>query len=186
MAAHPVSPPPFRFDPPPPWLADDFFVAAANDWQTVRASLLAAVEQTGRKSGAERLVMVSARTDEPKRAMLAELGYQRGASWWVHPIQAFEGERTTLRDTDAVVGPAPRSMTPAVWPRSPLRCAIPPMSRPLIARPLPRTRFSRSSLLGVPNPHLRTLLQAEDTNQPQTGSSRTSRRHRLIKPEIVA
>jgi hypothetical protein len=107
MAAHPVSPPPFRFDPRPSWLADDFFVAAANDWQTVRASLLAAVEQTGLKSGAERLVMVSARTDEPKRAMLAELGYQRGASWWVHPIQAFEGERTTLRDTDAVVGPGP-------------------------------------------------------------------------------
>jgi hypothetical protein len=51
--------------------------------------------------------VLSARKDEPKRAMLHNLGYRRGASWWVHPVQAVEGVPPTLRDPDPVVGPAP-------------------------------------------------------------------------------
>lgn len=107
IAAHTVFPPPFGSDPEPSWLVDDFFVDSENDWQSFGTQLLEAVEQAARGSGASRMVVLSAHKDEPKRAMLADLGYQRGASWWVHPVQPVEGELPTLRDTDAVVGPAP-------------------------------------------------------------------------------
>ena len=53
------------------------------------------------------MVVLTARRDAPKRAMLAGAGYERGASWWVHPVPAVEGELPTLLHTDAVVGPAP-------------------------------------------------------------------------------
>lgn len=107
MAAHRVFPPPFRSDPEPSWLVDDFFVTSPADWQTVGKALLEAVEQAAHEQGAARLVVLSARRDEAKRAMLDACGYERGASWWVHPVQAAEGDRPELRDTDAVVGPAP-------------------------------------------------------------------------------
>ena len=107
MAAHTVFPPPFRSDLGQSWLVDDFFVRSADDWRTVGASLLEAVEQAAREQRATRVIVLSARRDEPKRAMLATVGYERGASWWVHPVQAAEGEPPLLPDTDAVVGPAP-------------------------------------------------------------------------------
>ncbi len=107
MAAHTVFPPPFRSDPMPSWLVDDFFVPSAGEWRTVGAPLLQAVEQAGRELGAARMVVLTARRDAPKRAMLAGAGYERGASWWVHPVPAVEGELPTLLHTDAVVGPAP-------------------------------------------------------------------------------
>jgi GNAT superfamily N-acetyltransferase len=107
IAAHGVFPPPFRFDPEPSWLVDDFFVLSPDGWRTVGARLLEAVEESAREHGATRTVVLSARRDEPKRTMLAEVGYERGASWWVHPVQALECDPPSLRDTDAVVGPAP-------------------------------------------------------------------------------
>lgn len=107
MAAHSVIPPPFRSDPQRSWLVDDFFVASAAEWQSLGAQLVEAVERAARDSGAARLVVLCARRDEPKRAMLVACGYQRGASWWVLPVPALEGELPPLRDTDAVVGPAP-------------------------------------------------------------------------------
>lgn len=65
----------------PSWLVDDFFVPSAGEWQTVGAPLLQAVEQAGRELGAARMVVLTARQDMPKRAMLAGAGYERGASW---------------------------------------------------------------------------------------------------------
>jgi GNAT superfamily N-acetyltransferase len=100
LAAHSVFPPPFRSDPDPSWLVDDFFVASAAEWLTVGTQLLQAVERAAGSKEAARLVVLSARQDEPKRAMLAACGYRRGASWWVLPVQAVEGELSILRDTD--------------------------------------------------------------------------------------
>ena len=107
MAGHTVFPPPFRSDAEPSWLVDDFFVQSADDWASVGTLLLDAVEDAARELGATRLVVLTARWDEPKRSMLAVRGYERGASWWVHPVEANEGEPPRLLDTDAVVGPAP-------------------------------------------------------------------------------
>jgi GNAT superfamily N-acetyltransferase len=107
IAAHSVLPPPFRSDPEPSWLVDDFFVQSADGWSSIGADLVAAVERAARENGASRLVVLTARKDRPKRAMLSALGYERGASWWVHPVEPSEGELPPLRDTDAVAGPAP-------------------------------------------------------------------------------
>jgi GNAT superfamily N-acetyltransferase len=112
MAAHSVFPPPFRGDPESSWLVDDFFVRSGDDWSGVGVELVEAVEGAARDLGAVRIVVLSARRDEPKRAMLSSLGYERGASWWVHPVEAHEGEPPTLRDTDALVGPAPPVYNP--------------------------------------------------------------------------
>jgi GNAT superfamily N-acetyltransferase len=112
MAAHSVFPPPFRSDPEPSWLVDDFFVRSPDDWPGVGIELLEAVEGAARGHGIARVVVLSARRDEPKRAMLSGLGYERRASWWVHPVEAHEGKAPTLQNTDAVVGPAPPVYNP--------------------------------------------------------------------------
>jgi hypothetical protein len=44
--------------------------------------------------------------------MLSGLGYERGASWWVHSVEAHEGKAPILRNTDAVVGTAPPVYNP--------------------------------------------------------------------------
>lgn len=107
LAAHTVGPPPFRADPEASWLVDDFFVESPGLWEPVGAELLGAIENEARSQGAFRVVVLSARRDEPKRAMLSSIGYERGASWWVHPVEPNVGQPPKLRDTDAVVGPAP-------------------------------------------------------------------------------
>jgi hypothetical protein len=87
IASHAVSPPPFARDSQPSWLVDDFFVGSPAEWSTVGAELPRAVEEAAREGGAERLIVLAARVDEPKRQMIEAAGrYARAASWWVHPV----------------------------------------------------------------------------------------------------
>jgi len=107
IASHRVFPPPFRSDPQPSWLVDDFFVSSAEAWSTVGIALLDAVEEAACAAGASRLIVLTARLDAPKRATIEAAGYERGASWWVHPVLPREGKVPALRTTEAIVGPAP-------------------------------------------------------------------------------
>jgi GNAT superfamily N-acetyltransferase len=112
ITAHKVFPPPFSKDPEPSWLTDDFFVATPDQWLTVGAHLLRETERQAKAGEAKRLIVLTARADEPKRQMLESAGYSRGASWWVHPVTPREADPPTLQTTEAVVGQAPRVYDP--------------------------------------------------------------------------
>src|SRR5829696_7112259 len=80
IASHEVFPPPFGGEPQPSWLVDDFFVAFSDDWSSVGRELLRAVDEAARAGGADRLIVLTARRDEPKRQLIEEAGgYERGA-----------------------------------------------------------------------------------------------------------
>jgi GNAT superfamily N-acetyltransferase len=63
MAAHSVFPPPFRSDPEPSWLVDDFYVRSPDDWSGIGVELVEAVEGAARSHGIARVVVLSARRD---------------------------------------------------------------------------------------------------------------------------
>jgi hypothetical protein len=107
IAARNVSPPPFRDDPEVSWLVDDFFVGSSDLWPTIGTALLRAVEDAARNGGGERVIVLSARRDEPKRSMIMAAGYERAASWWVRPVEPQPGDKPELRGTEAITGPAP-------------------------------------------------------------------------------
>lgn len=106
IAAHSASPPPFRFDEEPTWLIDDFYVQDSA-WSQTGRPLLDAVAEAASRAGARKLVVISARRDEPKSSMLHTAGYERAASWWVQPVDAVPGEPSALAGTTAAIGPAP-------------------------------------------------------------------------------
>jgi GNAT superfamily N-acetyltransferase len=107
IAARKVFPPPFRSDPEPSWLVDDFFVSSGELWATVGTALLSAVAAAATDGGATRVIVLSAHRDEPKREMLEAAGYERGASWWVRVLEPQLGDKPELRQTEAITGPAP-------------------------------------------------------------------------------
>jgi GNAT superfamily N-acetyltransferase len=107
IAARKASPPPFRDDPEPTWLVDDFFVASNELWPMVGTALVRAVEDAARVGGADRVIVLCARRDEPKRDMILAAGYERAATWWVRALEPRSGEKPDLRSTEAVTGPAP-------------------------------------------------------------------------------
>jgi GNAT superfamily N-acetyltransferase len=107
ITAHKVFPPPFSNDAGRSWLTDDFYVATPDQWLTVGADLLRETERQVRDSGPGRLIVLTARRDEPKRRLLESAGYNRGASWWVHPVTPREADPPTLQTTEAVIGQAP-------------------------------------------------------------------------------
>jgi hypothetical protein len=107
ITAHKVSPPPFSIDPERSWLTDDFFVSTPDQWMTAGYDLLHETERQAKDGGAERLIVLTARRDEPKRQMLEGTGYTRGASWWVHPVTPRRGTPPELRTIEAVLGQAP-------------------------------------------------------------------------------
>lgn len=107
LTAHKLFPPPLASDPVESWLTDDFFVAQPDLWPTVGDALLRATEEAARSAAAERLVVLTARRDEPKRELLERSGYDRAASWWVRPLTPESravAEPATFR---AIVGAAP-------------------------------------------------------------------------------
>jgi GNAT superfamily N-acetyltransferase len=107
IASHRAFPPPFRDDPEPTWLVDDFFVRSPASWPTVGAALLARVEDAAAAGGAERVVVVAARRDEPKTSFLRARAYELAAEWWVHAVVPKPEEPKPLGRVRAVVGPAP-------------------------------------------------------------------------------
>lgn len=112
ITAHKVFPPPFSIDPEPSWLTDDFFVSTPDQWMTVGCDLLRETERQANDGGAKRLIVLTARRDEPKRQMLERAGYTRGASWWVHHVTPQEGDPPKLQTTEAVIGQAPPVFDP--------------------------------------------------------------------------
>jgi hypothetical protein len=125
IAARKVFPPPFRSDPEPSWLVDDFFVSSGGLWPTVGAALVSAVEVAATEGGADRVIVLAARRDEPKRDMLEAVGYERGASWWVRVLAPRLGDKPELRKTEAVTGPAPPVYDPGGTTALALRASDP-------------------------------------------------------------
>jgi hypothetical protein len=105
------APAPFRTDPQPTWFVDDFYVANAALWPTAGRALLTAVNEAARAAKAERVVVVVAQRDEPKRALLRAAGYALEAAWWVHPLAptatASAATPPAPEGIEAVVAPAP-------------------------------------------------------------------------------
>ena len=107
------APAPFRADPQPTWFVDDFYVADAALWPTVGRALLAAVGEAARAAAAERVVVVVAQRDEPKRALLRTAGYALEAAWWVQPL-------TPTATASAATPPAPEGIEAVVAPAPPV------------------------------------------------------------------
>lgn len=114
LASRRGAPAPFRADPQPTWFVDDFYVADAALWPTVGRALLAAVEGAARAAGTERVVVVVAQRDEPKRALLRAAGYALEAAWWAHPLAP------TATATSAATPPAPEGIEAVVAPAPPV------------------------------------------------------------------
>ncbi|WIG59634.1 MAG: hypothetical protein OJF49_002381 [Ktedonobacterales bacterium] len=62
---------------------DDFWIAADAGWLVAGRALLEAAMTEARTQGAMQTVVVCAYLDEPKRAMLAEIGYTPASIWYV-------------------------------------------------------------------------------------------------------
>lgn len=67
---------------------DDFTVADPRDWPTLGVDLLRAVGRAALERGAAQIVVVTARLDEAKRAVLAGSGLSVASEWWVRPLNA--------------------------------------------------------------------------------------------------
>ncbi len=72
---------------------DDFTVADPRDWPTLGVDLLRAVGRAALERGAAQIVVVTARLDEAKRAVLAGSGLSVASEWWVRPLNANEARR---------------------------------------------------------------------------------------------
>ena len=129
LACHKVYPPPFNIDAEPSWLVDDYFVASADEWESAGKELLHEIERAAREAGAERLIVLTARRDEPKRHLLEAEGYERGASWWVHAVTPSGGTPPALLTIEAIVGRAPPVYDPGERRASRSRSTIRPRSR---------------------------------------------------------
>ena len=70
----------------PVCIVDDFAVAKPQDWVTVGAALLAAVEREAKVRGAVLSVVVCPQRDEAKRAMLQKAGAAVASEWHVKPL----------------------------------------------------------------------------------------------------
>lgn len=81
-----VEPPPVYNPGGKACVVDDFWVSDSRRWPRIGTALLAAAEAAGRERGAVQLVAVTAGADEPKRAMLAILGYGLASEWYVKDI----------------------------------------------------------------------------------------------------
>lgn len=101
------APPPFHADREPTWFVDDFYVAEPGLWESVGRALLDAAAAEAGASGAERLIVVGAQRDLPKRSFLLTAQCALAAAWWVHPVEPTNAPPPDLSRIQAVVGPAP-------------------------------------------------------------------------------
>jgi GNAT superfamily N-acetyltransferase len=67
-------------------IIDDFAVARSQDWGSVGAELLAAVEREAKARGAVLSVIVCPQRDQAKRAMLQKAGAAVASEWHVKPL----------------------------------------------------------------------------------------------------
>lgn len=65
---------------------DDFCVAAGSLWETVGQELLNEVRRKASERGAAQNVVVCGHLDQPKRAMLTQLGYSIASEWYVRDL----------------------------------------------------------------------------------------------------
>ena len=81
VAAPPV------YDPGGPTCrVDDFCVAEEHLWENVGVTLLNEVLRLARERGAAQSVVVCGHLDQPKRAMLTQLGYSIASEWYVRDL----------------------------------------------------------------------------------------------------
>ena len=67
-------------------IVDDFAVANPQDWDSVGAELLAAVEREAKARGAVLFVVVCPQRDQAKRVMLQRAGAAVASEWHVKPL----------------------------------------------------------------------------------------------------
>ena len=67
-------------------IIDDFAVAKPQDWDSVGAELLAAVEREAKDRGTVLSVVVCSQRDQEKRAMLQKAGAAVASEWHVKPL----------------------------------------------------------------------------------------------------
>ena len=61
-------------------------MALGSLWESVGQELLKEVLQLARERGAAQSVVVCGHLDQPKRAMLAQLGYSIASEWYVRDL----------------------------------------------------------------------------------------------------
>jgi hypothetical protein len=82
-----ITPAPPVYNPGGPvCIVDDFGVANPQEWDSVGAALLAAVEREAKARGAVLSVVVCAQRDQAKRAMLQQAGLAVASEWHVKPL----------------------------------------------------------------------------------------------------
>jgi hypothetical protein len=67
---------------------DDFAVESDRHWRTEGSQLLLSAWSRARSSGPDGLRVVTARQDEPKRAMLSSIGLAVAERWWAKALPA--------------------------------------------------------------------------------------------------
>ncbi len=107
-----AAPAPFHADPESTCFVDDFYVARPALWQTAGSALLATLTDAARAGGAERVIVVGAQRDAPKRAFLLNAGYTVAAAWWTHPVTPTPAPAPALPALQALVVPAPPVYAP--------------------------------------------------------------------------
>jgi GNAT superfamily N-acetyltransferase len=125
IAGHRLLMPPFQDDPRASWLLDDLYLGDESSWPTVGAALVEAIAGEAAAVGVERLVVVSARADEPRRRALLDAGFAPAAEWHVLPVEPAPAEAELPEGVDAVVGPAPPVYDPGGPTALALRIAAP-------------------------------------------------------------
>jgi GNAT superfamily N-acetyltransferase len=65
---------------------DDFVVADAREWQSLGGALLSEANRQAQARGAVQTVVVCGHQDQPKRSMLADLGFSIASEWYVKGI----------------------------------------------------------------------------------------------------
>jgi GNAT superfamily N-acetyltransferase len=82
-----ITPAPPVYSPGGPvCMIDDFAVANSQEWDSVGAALLAAVEREAQARGAVLAVVVCAQRDHAKRAVLQKAGLTIASEWHVKPL----------------------------------------------------------------------------------------------------
>lgn len=69
-------------------IVDDFVVAGQQQWPEAGQLLLDAVRRWATSRGAAQIIVVTARLDEAKRALLAASGLSAASEWWVGSISS--------------------------------------------------------------------------------------------------
>ena len=162
---------------------DDFAVEDADLWATEGRELLLAVWAAARSDDQRTLRAVTARRDEPKRDLLAGLGLEVAARWWIKELEPTGDATTwgpvTLGAATALIMPAPPVYDPVV------RCACWATSR--ASRPAPRRTQPRRTAPSSPScsvseprrgPASDPVLEVAGFHNPSEfyGASRSGRR----------